>query len=100
MLPSILTNSKDRKHRTIIDNKDELCAYLGFNAVLSIMAENHPSVRDSIRNVIFDASVISEEDIKYRQQVMRDAINNKDLLFKIFNTVFYFKPILRKKYPI
>ena len=103
MLPSILTSKEPQYIRYVAHNMDELCADLGLSAVVGAMAVNHPSLKESVQKVLFELVPVSGDDILFRQQIIKDALNNKELFFEIYNTLAAdfsaFKNIRQKNLP-
>ena len=92
MLPSLLY--KDCTHKKTISspvagNMKDLLKDLGLEVVLDAMAgdENDQTIWEAASRVLFKKPFIDEENIHYRQEIVRDAIKHGDVFLSLYTSL-------------
>ena len=87
MLPSLLYRDIKIRTPSTADNRAELCADLGLDALLDAMAGNNQAIKDSVQKILFESPAANETDIIYRQQILKDALDCAEIFRETFNAL-------------
>ncbi|MCL2462071.1 MAG: hypothetical protein FWF44_05345, partial [Defluviitaleaceae bacterium] len=84
MLPSLLYDNGKPKYPRAMGNSAELRADLGLDALLDAMSGGGgPHAREAAKGVIFEHPAITGENILFRQEILKDALNNADIFTEL-----------------
>ena len=87
MLPSLLYADARPKNPAPAGNREELESDLGLGLAVRAMAGEEPAIREAARAILFESAPIGVGDIIFRQKIIADALNNRELFFELYNDV-------------